>query len=235
MLFFSVGIVAQDMESTLLDNVDLIDDCIDCIHGCGACNFECGGTCVTTCIHCGLRDCNGECQNDNDPDIEETCTHCGVIGCNGECLDEEEEVTPSSDEIYKSGDILHFNNGLGIKYDLQDGVGIRSSAQVRGNFSINSSGRVTIYVEVFHGENNISYSYIGNVRFSSNGSESFIPLSFNEESFVMSSLYDPIGFAYYNLPDVGVVTMEIYIGYEVDTGAGFFNGEYYNNTFILSK
>jgi hypothetical protein len=89
---------------------------------------------------------------------------------------------------------------LGIEYDLQDGVGIRSSAQVRGNFSISESGQVSVYAEVFHGEKFISYDYNGNVRFTVDGKETYIPLAMNNESAFGSSLYSPMGNGYYNLP-----------------------------------
>ena len=137
--------------------------------------------------------------------------------------------------VYRSGDTQSFDNGLEIEYDLQDGVGIRSSAQVQGYFSISQYGQVSVYAEVFHGEKNIPYTYNGNVRFTVNGKQTFIPLSLNGESSIYNSLYSPIGFANYGLPSSGTVTMEIYIGYEVNTGAGYFNGEYYNGTFILGR
>lgn len=124
---------------------------------------------------------------------------------------------------------------MGIKYDLQDGVGIRFSAQVRGNFSISNSGQVIVYAEVFHGEKNIFYKYNGNVRFRVDGKETYVLLTRNGELFYYNSLYNPIGFGYYNLPQSVNVIMEIYIGYEVDTGAGWFSGEYYNGTFNLGR
>ncbi len=146
-----------------------------------------------------------------------------------------QQVGSAGGGVYRSGDTQSFDNGLGIEYDLQDGVGIRSSAQVQGYFSISQSGQVSVYAEVFHGEKNIPYTYNGNVRFTVNGKQTFIPLSLNGESSIYHSLYSPIGFANYGLPSSGTVTMEIYIGYEVNTGAGYFNGEYYNGTFILGR
>lgn len=137
--------------------------------------------------------------------------------------------------VYRPGDTQSFDNGLGIEYDLQDGVGIRSSAQVQGYFSISQSGQVSVYAEVFHGENYIPYTYNGNVRFTVNGEQTYVALTLNGESSLNYSLYSPIGFANYGLPSSGTVTMEIYIGYEVNTGAGYFNGEYYNGTFILGR
>ena len=65
-----------------------------------------------------MRDCNGECQNDNDPDIEETCPHsCGVIGCSGECEEEEEEEEEvekkDNDDCEKAEIANHVYNTVG--------------------------------------------------------------------------------------------------------------------------
>ena len=139
------------------------------------------------------------------------------------------------DGIYRRGQGEYFDNGIGFRYDLQDGVGIRSSAQVNGRFSISDDGEVSVYAQVFHAEKNINYEYKGVVRFRVYGKETMVRLNVNPElDNIYRSIYKPIGYARYNIPRTGVVDMEIYIGYEVNTGAGYFNGEYFNQSYKLS-
>ena len=145
------------------------------------------------------------------------------------------DIVRDWDGIYRRGQTEFFDNGIGLRYDLQDGVGIRSSAQVNGRFSINDNGEVLVYSEVFHAEKNINYEYKGVVRFRVNGGETIVPLNVNSEvDNIYNSVYKPLGYARYNLPRTGVVDMEIYIGYEVNTGIGYFNGEYFNQSYKLS-
>jgi hypothetical protein len=143
---------------------------------------------------------------------------------------------------YLDGDVIHSLNYNGleqfekgaVKYDLQDGVGIRTSALVQGYFSVDKYGRTRVSASVYSPEKNISINYVANVRLR-NG-DNLIGEYFLQPTgdYIRSSMYNYLGSANFTIPEVpGNVYMDIYIGYWVNDGAGAFNGTYYQNTFIM--
>ena len=142
----------------------------------------------------------------------------------------------TGDNIINSGDVISFESGLQLEYNLNDGVGIRSSAAVSG-FISNKNGQVTVGAQVLHGEKFIDYNYTATVRIRSGEDElGFLSLSrSNSESALYGSIYNYLGSASFNIPsNSGSLYLDVNIGYWVNTGAGFFNGNYFNQTYILN-
>lgn len=134
-----------------------------------------------------------------------------------------------------AGETQTFESGMKLKYNLNDGVGVRSSAATTGYISYKGN-EVTVSASVLHAKKFIDYNYVANARLRVDGKEiGFYSLQRGPETVITNSINNYIGNTTFGVPKTGNVSVDVYIGYWVDTGAGFFNGTYFNQTFTIGR
>jgi hypothetical protein len=133
------------------------------------------------------------------------------------------------------GETQTFESGMKLRYNLNDGVGVRSSAATTGYISYKGN-KVRVSASVLHAEKFIDYNYVANARLRVNGKEiGFYSLQRGPEPVIINPIYNYIGSTTFSVPQTGNVSVDVYVGYWVNTGAGFFNGTYFNQTFTIGR
>jgi hypothetical protein len=135
----------------------------------------------------------------------------------------------------KPGDLVLFESSMKLKYDINDGVGIRSSAAASGYISYRNS-QITVSAQVLHGEKFIDYKYVANVRLRYDGNELFYSLQPNRtEARIIDPIYNYIGSATFSVPQTtGNIYLDVYVGYWVYNDGGYFNGTYFHQTYTIN-